>query len=339
WPADANAGGAAGQLRGRLFHWGENLGFLPSGAGNKRTAVNYEWDQTFCNGGAWQLNAAKMNIGECDGKLYVVYTQFNDPDIMMNDCHNRGLAGTDVVGSANGELYLAVSDDGGLTWDAARNLTNTHTPACDSVTGAGGECRSEHWSSMNRHGTNLTGDLSGAVVIDPSVGYTGDYFLDVTFIGDPDPGGIVQDEGTWQQCDVRWFRLACVEPVPTAKFEPNWTEIAFPEYTKHGTAYNKPLIIENGGNIATNFTFSGMNSWLTISGSLSGSVTIPSGLNNTVSGTVTINGNLAINTPGTIVHLQTELIATGNHVSSPHVMPIEFWIADTLIQPEFDTVY
>ena len=340
WPADANSGGQAGQLRGRVFHWGENLA-----PGNIRTAGNLEYDQTFCNGGAWQLNGSKMNISECDDKLYVIWTQFNDPDVMMNDCHSRALgAGGDVVGSANGELYLAVSADGGLTWDAKRNLTNTHTPGCDSATGVG-ECRSEHWSSMNRHGTNLgsAGNWGLAEVIDPSGGYTGDYYLDVQFIGDPDPGGIVQDEGTWQNADVRWFRLACVEPVPTPAYAPSWTAIAYPEWTKHGTAYVKPLVIENPGNVATTFSTelnedAGVHSgWLSMNGDVEAGA-IPSGIANKVFGDVTINAGGTINFPGTIVHLSGNMEATGNFVGSPFIYPVDFWIVDTLIPPVFDTI-
>jgi len=341
WPADANSGGAAGLLRGRVHHWGQNLA-----AGNIRTCANLEWDQEFCNGGAWQLNASKMNISECAGKLYVVWTQFNDPAVMMNDCHNRAIDGTDVVGAANGELYLAVSADYGLTWDAPRNLTNTHTPECDSATGEGEECRSEHWSSMNRLGTALTGDMSGAVVVNPGGSpHNNSAYLDVQFIGDPDPGGIVQDEGTWTQADVRWFRLPCVEPVPTAIYNPSWTEIAYPEWTKHHTAYNKPLTIENSGNTNLNFSYTlqedagPYSGWLSVSANFQGAVTVPSGTGNTLTGTVTINGNLAINVPGTIIHLSGSLTATGNHTTSPYVHPIDFWIADTLVPPAFDTMH
>ena len=77
WPADAMTGGDAGLFRGRVFHWGENLGFT-GGVGNIRTAGNLEWDQTTCSPGAWNLNGSKMNISECDGKLYVIWTQIND---------------------------------------------------------------------------------------------------------------------------------------------------------------------------------------------------------------------------------------------------------------------
>ena len=347
WPADANAGGQAGLLRGRVFHWSENLGFVKA-VGNIRTVAALEYDQTDCNGGAWQLNGSKMNVGECDGKLYVIWTQFNDPDVMMNDCHSRAFgSGGDAVGSANGEIYMAVSGDSGLTWDAKRNLTNTHTPGCDSATGVG-ECRSEHWSSMNRRGTDLgsAGNWGLAEVIDPSGGYTGDYFLDVQFIGDPDPGGIVQDEGTWQQADVRWFRLPCVEPLPTPSYVPSWTEIAYPEWTKHGTAYVKPLVIENPGNVATtcdlvmNETPGVHSNWITASASLGfgGTVTINSGVGNTISGNVTINAGGTINLPGTIVHLSGNMTANGNFVGNPFIYPVDFWIVDTLIPPVFDTI-
>ncbi len=342
WPADANTGGSVG-FDCRIFQWGTDLA-----AGNIRTVANLEYDQTHCSGGAWQMQGSKMSIGECDGKLYGMWTQFNDPGPlgMMNDCHQRALdGGTDQVGAANGELYLAVSDDSGLTWDAPRNLTNTHTPHCESASEPGGECRSEHWSNMNRLGTNLSGNWTGAVVIDPSGGYTGDYFLDVQYIADPDPGGIVQDEGTWQNADVRWFRLACVEPVPTAIFNPSWNEIGFPEYTEHGTMYTKPLTIENSGNTALNFTFTlnmdagPYSTWLTVSANFQGTVNVPSGANNTITGDVYINADLTINTPGTIVHLSGNLTADGNSSTNPDVLPINFWVADTIIPPVFDTIY
>ena len=143
---------------------------------------------------------------------------------------------------------------------------------------------------------------------------------------------------------MKWFRLACVDPIQTSKFEPSWRAIDFPEYTEHGTAYDKPLTIENGGNAATVFTFAltedpGPHSgWLTVSAEFTGTVTIPYGCDNTVSGTVTINGDLAIDAPGTIVHLSGNMTATGNMTPSVVVMPIDFWIVDTLISPAYDTI-
>ncbi|MDH3939099.1 MAG: hypothetical protein OEV68_17410, partial [candidate division Zixibacteria bacterium] len=347
WPADANMGGQVGLLRGRMFHWGENLGlggFDGNGDAIIRTAVDLAWDQTVCNGGIWNLNGAKMSVSECDGKLYFLWTQFNDiPNGVEDDCHDRAFgSNSDYSGSANGELYVAVSDNGGMNWDYPRNLTNTRTPHCDSIDGPVGRCQSEMWSSMARFGTNHAVG-SNVVIVDPSGGYTGDYFLDVQYIDDPDPGAIVYDEGTWQQSSVRWFRMPCVEPVPTPGWAPSWQEIDYPEYTKHGTQYDKSLTIENDGNTTTNFTMTlnedaGPHSgWLSVSASLSAG-TIGFGEDNTVSGTVTINAGGTINLPGTLVNLRGNMTATGNLVGSPYVFPINFFIVDTVVPPMFDTI-
>jgi len=197
-----------------MFYWGETLGFDGLGRGNLITVADLGWDQSVCNGGAWQLNGSKMSVSECNNRLYYLWVQFNDiPAGIEDDCAQRGLDGTDPYGSANGDLYLAVSETlDGLVWDQGRNITNTHSAGCDPTVGA--RCSSEHWPSMSRTGTDRTGDMSGATVIDPSGSYDGDYYLDVVYIDDPEPGSIIQDEGTWQLADVRWFRLACIEPYP-----------------------------------------------------------------------------------------------------------------------------
>jgi len=166
WPADANTGGDL-LLACRLFHWSEDIP-VP------RTVHNAVWDQTTCNGGAWQMNLSKMSLSECDGRLYAMFVMFNDiPNGIEDDCAARKGAG-----SANGELWISVSADSGLTWDQSRNLTNSYSGGCDSVTGINGRCQSDHWPSMARFGRQNQGgeNWTGAVVSDPSGGdYTGDY--------------------------------------------------------------------------------------------------------------------------------------------------------------------
>jgi len=348
WPADANSGGQAGLFRCRMFHWGENLGtggYDTFGKAMIRTAANLEWDQEICTPGSWNLQGSKMNISECDGKLYYLYVQYNDiPAGIENDCAHRGIDGSDIQGSANGDLYVVVSDDGGLTWDKARDITNSRTPDCDSATGVGGPCDSDNWPSMARFGTNQTGSFGfpSGVVIDPSGSYSGGYYLDIQYIHDNDPGGIVQDEGTWQMADVMWMRLACVEPIPVALLNTSFTAIDFPAWTKHGTWIDTPLVLENSGNTDLNGTFAvnetvgPVSGWLT--STFAGALTVPSGQNNTVSGTVTLNAGGAVNAPGTIVYLEGDLTITGNHEGSPTVIPISFWVADTLVTPEWDTI-
>ena len=348
WPADANSGGYSGLVRCMMFHWSEGIGtggFDGNGDPIFTIAADLTWDQTICNGGVWQLNGSKMSISECDGKLYYLWTQFNDiPNGVEDDCHERAWSWPDFQGSANGELFLAVSSDGGATWDMPRNLTNTYTPHCDSVGGVGGRCQSEHWASMAPNGINFPVTGSNVEVIDPSGNYAGDWFLDVQYIDDADPGSIAMYEGTWSLNDVRWFRLACVEPVPFNTFEPSWSEIGWPTWTEHGLPLDTELVIRNSGNTNTDFVFTieedagPYSSWLTLSSELQGSVSCGTGVDNTVTGTVSLNTGGIVNQPGTVVHLGGRLIAIGNQMTNPDTLPIDVWVLDTMNLPAWDTI-
>lgn len=145
------------------------------------------------------------------------------------------------------------------------------------------------------------------------------------------------------QADTDWDGIGDACQFTIGDFEPSWTSIKYPEYTKHGTQYDKPLTIVNPGNAVTDFTMAlnedaGPHSgWLSVSGSLLAGV-IPPEANDTISGTVTINAGGFINLPGTIVHLSGNMTATGNFVCSPFVFPINFLIVDTIVQPVFDTI-
>jgi len=145
------------------------------------------------------------------------------------------------------------------------------------------------------------------------------------------------------QADTDWDGVgdACV--IPTAGWDPSWIAIGYPEYTKHGTQFDKPLSIGNCGNIATEFEIvlnedAGPHSgWLSVSASLESGIISP-GAGNEVSGTVTINAGGSINLPGTVVHLTGDLTATGNFDDSPFIFPIDFFVVDTIVVPVFDTI-
>ena len=323
-------------FRDRIFHWSENQPYV-------RTVHSADWDQTVCNGGAWNLNAAKMTISECNGKFYVLFVQFNDiPAGVEDDCADDGNPGF-PSGGANGDLYVAISADGGLTWDQARNLTNSRTPGCDSVNGTGGPCESDHWPSMNRFGTNVAlapGDTITEVIV-PEGGTDAGWYLDVQYINDPSAGGIVQDEGTWQEAEVKWFRLACVEPVTAARLLVSPTQIQFPAWIKHGDEYTRTLTLENLGN--DNLTW---NATLTeTTGPVSGWLalddvggTIPFGVGNVATTILRLNAGGAVNDPGTIVQLTGDVTFASNDPNSPLVFPIDFIVADTVYPPEVDTI-
>jgi len=340
WPADANQGGEAGLLKGRMFHVSsaDTLAI--------RTVHNYMWDQTTCNGGAWNLNAAKMSISECHGKLYVLFTQFNDPEIGMEDCAfdgNPHFPG----GAANGDLYVTISDDWGDTWDKARNLTNSHTPDCDSTGGDNGPCESDHWPSMTRFGVTFpSGDFPPNVVVTPTGSVDPlDYYLDVQYINDHSAGGSIQNDGFWGWSDVRWFRLPCVDPIRAADLYLTPTEIDYPSWSKHHVQHDSTLILENGGNDPLTYTLATEElttptGWLGVSKTSGG---IGTGANNTDQLTVYINQGGIVNDPGTIKHLSGRVVVTWGGTTAPPQGPydtlfIDHWVVDTLYKPIWDTV-
>ncbi len=334
WPAGSeNPGGQAGLYRGRIFHWSTNQPYI-------RTAVSADWDQTTCSPGAWNLNAGKMSVSECNGRLYILFVQINNiPEGVEDDCAVESNPGF-PTGSGNGDLYVVVSEDGGLTWDKERNLTQTYTPGCDSVNGAGGPCDNDNWPSMARFGTNYAlnpGDNATDVVV-PTGGSDNGWYLDVQYINDHSAGGIVQNEGTWQEADVRWFRLACVAAIqaPNPVFSP--TEIAYPTWVKPGAVLNKTITIENLGN--ANYTYTAPpatfetseSGWLSTSG-FAGSV--PFGISNTATGTITADASAY--SSGTIALLEGGVIFAGN-AGAPDTIPVSVIVTDTLVPPVPDTV-
>ncbi|HWR82366.1 MAG TPA: hypothetical protein VN285_03615 [Candidatus Deferrimicrobium sp.] len=334
WPADANSGGETNSRRGRICHWSEDYPTV-------RTVHAFEWDQTGCNGGMWQLNAAKMSVSECNGKLYVLFVQFNDvPGGVSDDCA-AAYSPAYPDGAANGDLYVTISADGGLTWDKARNLTNSHSPGCDSIGGVGGPCENDHWPSMATVGTNYAGNFGGAPIVVPS-GSTdpGSYYLDVQYVNDRSAGAAEFGEGFWEQADVRWFRLACVDPVPEPLIDFSPAQIAYPEWTPHGMQENIACIVTNAGNSVLNYAISkqeitGPGGWLSYSG-LSGS--LPSGVDSADTGAVHLNVGGVVNNPGTVVRLLGRIIFTSNADSSPDTLPIDVLVADTLYQPLWETI-
>ena len=346
WPGDANQGGEAGLYACRMFHWGENLGtggFDGSGDAIIRTAANLEWDQTTCTAGAWNIQGSKMTLSECNGKLYYLYVQYNDiPAGVEDDCAERGLSGDDITGAANGELYMTVSADGGLTWEQPRNLTNTRTPGCDSATGVGGPCDSENWPSMARFGTDHTGNMSQAYVLDPTGSYAGSHYLDIQFIHDNDPGGIVQDEGTWQLAEVQWFRMPCYEPVPCFCPTPIFEEIGWPTIAGHGEEISRPAAWENYGNndvtmSVSVFETNGPTGWLTTS--FPSSFTVLSGFDNRVDGEVIMNTGGIVNSPPGVIYLQGGLVFSGNYVTSPDTLHVECWVTGGFVPVVYDTAH
>jgi hypothetical protein len=190
-----------------LLHWDE--------LSDSITVVkDANWDlpeESPCHGGRWrELSIVNPQISECNGKLYVLFTQYNDIYRgIYDDCHEDAFSEGIAEGTANGDLFLTLSVDGGLNWSIACNLTNTYTPHCTD------DCVSESYASMSRFGMESSGDnFDGVPVIDPTGEYTGDYYLDVQYIEDKSSGAIIHGYGSWTVNPVRWFRIPCIDSIP-----------------------------------------------------------------------------------------------------------------------------
>ncbi|UCG62141.1 MAG: dockerin type I repeat-containing protein [Candidatus Zixiibacteriota bacterium] len=330
----------------RIVHWSESDPYI-------RTVCDHTYDPSInCAPGAWSANVAKMILSECDGKLYCIWSQFNDiPGGIDDDCAQWGYNPDGYRGAANAELWVSVSSDGGLTWDAQRNLTNSYTPNCDPY--GGYDCHSEHWASMTPHGrqVQIGEDWSGSVTVDPSGGTSPtDWYLDIQFVDDLDAGGMPRGEGGFTNNPMRWFRMPCVEPVASAMSSMSETLIEDFMGTLPGTQKDTTVTLENFGNTDLGYTITveednGVAAagefiaatddpvgWLAYSG-FSG--TVPAGLDNTETGTIHLNY-------GGVINYQTwltgRLIFDGNDARFPDTIEIELWVGPPPEQPTWDIV-
>ncbi|MDD4051022.1 MAG: dockerin type I repeat-containing protein [candidate division Zixibacteria bacterium] len=243
-----------------IFHWSEE-------APVARPIIKANWDTGGnCSVPTWGSDVAKMSISECQGKLYVLYSQFGNG---ANPCYDMDAA-TRIL---NGELYMTASDDGGLSWDGPQNLTNSVTADC-----APGDCESDYWASMARYGrTEVCGDLAGWHV------------LDVLYINDRSAGSAVQDTpGMWTANPVMWLRTPCRPVVQEPFYVDDADEdlCGYPydmflvPYQGKDTVY---FTMENPGTADNHFNISVVynqgDGWLEVTPTAG---TIPSGINNKV---------------------------------------------------------
>ncbi|MBN1212170.1 MAG: thrombospondin type 3 repeat-containing protein, partial [candidate division Zixibacteria bacterium] len=333
----------------RLFHWAEHTGVIS-------TVHNAEWDAYLnCGlGGDNVMNIGKFNISECNGRLYVIWSQWGDPENGdSTDCADPDVVG--IASNANAEIYLSVSTTlNGILWDAARNLTNTKSPGCDTT--AGNECGNELWASMSRFGMyndDWTGldwsNATQALTVDPSQypPYTGIYYLDVQYVADLLPGVSIPDEAlpyTWNP--IKWFRLPCVDPVIEAKINLSPRYINYPDYTQHGTPKPYNIKVENSGNADLDIskiyfekdTETGLD-WLGIDKT---SMLVPSGAQDNIDTLVlTLNKGGAVNDPGTVYNLVGRVgFEWARQVGlDTAFVEIDFFVADTVIGVVYDTVF
>ena len=139
-----------------LWHWSQATGIT--------MVANGWWVSA---PGAWNRSISKMSLGvDQNNNIFALWTQFTDDD-------------KSVGAWSNGELYISYSTDGGATWSASENITNTPTPDCWP-----GECDSDHWSTL---GEEVDADLH------------------ITYMNDKDAGGMPQAEGVDTENPVMYY--------------------------------------------------------------------------------------------------------------------------------------
>ncbi len=132
-----------------LYHWSPSTGIRMITAATWSDKCTGLWDPCLMSGMACQARepvltepnlsvkpAGLHGIGE--ELHFAVWTQFGPSD---SDCATINSQGT-LGGHLNGEIYMSVSSNGGLTWDRPQNITGSHTPGC-----LPGDCLSESWVS------------------------------------------------------------------------------------------------------------------------------------------------------------------------------------------------
>ena len=337
-----------------LFHWSNRVaGSAAGGTTSLIHVADFEGLAGMC-GRAYAnvLNLGKGEISECDNRLYAVWVQYGDPDAGdTTDCasgdlqHSLGLA-------YNGDLYMSVSLtlDGSL-WDAARNLTNSKTPNCD--TALGNECDDENYPSVTRYGMNNAdfGTLYWAAApeaftvanaLDPT--YSDGYYLDVQFVDDlvPGPARFAGGNQVWSYNPLKWFRLPCVPPVIEPRILISQEDFVYPQYwVKSGEEKSFHIEIENIGNDELNIT--SITATL-LGGTPAGAVgiaplsmAIDAGASDFVE--VTLNSGGFINPASGTVPMIAEIALQSNDPRKPTVIfNINTVVADTVVPVVWDTV-
>lgn len=292
--------------RCRLIHWSTDIP-------NARTIAEARYEGgDKCQPGAWNMYIAKMSISECDGKLYTLWTQFLDRQHVVSgigtDCSAKGYA--------NGELWLGVSSDNGLSWDLPNNLTNSHTPNCDSNL-----CESDHWSSMVKYG----------------MVYAGTDTLDLVYVNDKDAGGIPQGEGTWCVNPIMHLRIPCREPIssPQVSLFPN--NFLDPTHTLPGVQIDTAVTIINIGNAQLNWSaavgYQTGTGWISLSPA---SGAVASGASNTQVMNVTLNST-HLTTPDPS-GWDAKIVVTSDAPTSPDTIPVHLTIASAFFLPQYVTL-
>lgn len=290
--------------RCRIVHW--------STADEWKSIITEAMYNADCYSDFYTMNAGKMSLSLCEGKLYVVWSQYNDYDV-LDDCSDGGFA--------NGELYMAASDDNGLTWDTAVNLTNTRTPGCEP-----GNCESDVFPSMPRYGAEYPDARDS---------------LDIIYINDKDAGLVIMGQGTWTLNNVMHYRIPCRDVVHLPRITLDATEYDYPMMMEPNQSMDTSFTIRNTGNgplnwyASVNYISGDEHDWLSIVPPSGFVDRFPSNI-----GTATLSFT-SDNLPGDPSIWEAEVIIASTDypgVVDPDTIHISLIVASDALRPKADTL-
>ncbi len=330
WNGSQTDGIEFGGRKCRLFHWSQ---WMPT---EIRTVYAAEWDPTTtdCTGGSNVMNVGKFSIAECDGRLFVVFSSFNDPATgNVDDC----CTSAPTSRGANGEIFVSVSSQlNGIAWDYPRNISSSYSPGCDT-----GNCADDRLVGVSRYGMDEAlysdNEWSNAVTYAMDGGVPGNKFIQIWYMTDRYPGGGVLStpEGPLTLNDMRWIRLAC-NPAPNCVLSVSPGQIGEPTYTSTGNQLDTTLFLLNqctqtlAGLSVQVIEYDGPSDWLAISD-------VPSslGAGDTQSVTLSLNNSGVITTQG--VYHGAVIFTYGTPVDST-ILPVTLMVADSIIDYWPDSV-
>ncbi|MGB5138330.1 MAG: hypothetical protein WBP29_07330, partial [Candidatus Zixiibacteriota bacterium] len=236
----------------KIYHW-DDCSDCASLVTERRQAA------ATCNlGGVSLRDVSKVNIAECAGKLYAIFskslsTEGDDVLPDFRDCSTGGFA--------NFEIFVKASSTGGLTWGPDSNVTNTTSNNC-----AAGACFSElHLGSIDHAADSLR----------------------ILYMEDKDAGINVNANGAATNNPIKVLTIGCFNMSTFTNLAAAPTSIGYPFNVPPGTIKDTIIVVSNLGNTPTNFTVSSTVGWITFPGGTS--FLAPAGCANTVSLVARIN--------------------------------------------------
>ena len=324
---------------GGIYHWSQD---------HPTVSTVYKWPLRYGTVGnacttlpTFMQECGKLSLSMCDdGTLYVSFTKFGHDGLCdANECDGVCLNKDNVNsggqgGHAVGYMYNCASDDGGVLWDSPVRITGrvtTATTGCwPDTTEATLKCHSEMWGSMARYSrVESCGAEAGTEV------------LDVVYIDDLVPGGVITAGAVWSTNPVTWQVTTCRDVVKIPMY-------ADDAGNGLGVCYGDKIIVvaENDdttvtvnltnegllpNNYSTSIVYNDGSGWLGLSPA-SGTI----GINNadTVNLDFTFTAPSGAANPSTWVATVTITHIAGN---SPREIPVCMIVGDFQF-PEYDTL-